>query len=446
MLFIGVAFLLKFQSPPAFPVIILFALVVLVIAFISTETALIILIFSMLLSPELPIGGVPGREVVIRLDDIFLLVIFFGWMARMAINKELGLLRVTPINRPILIYVFICMLSSGIGALEGTTNPKHSMFYIIKYIEYFIVFFMVTNNIKDYRQVKTFVWLMFLTCMIVSAYGLYSSFSLGLRATAPFEGPAGESNTLAGYLIIMMGMMMGIILYARSPGVRFLLTGCLIFIFLPFIYTLSRSGWLGFIGMYGAFLLFSKRSKGILLILLLLSIVMFPALMPQVAHDRIQNTFSGHTSIHVLGKDIVLDESTLARFTSFKRSLDLWAERPLLGRGVPGGGVVSDVQYSRILREVGLAGFLAFLWIICALFKSGLKSYTCPDIDDFERGLSLGFLCALSGILVMGCAAEVFIIIRIMEPFWFLAAIVVVLPELRKRDYFTAEPVPLHGI
>ena len=64
------------------------------------------------------------------------------------------------------------------------------------------------------------------------------------------------------------------------------------------------------------------------------------------------------------------------------------------------------------------------------LFKVGWRGFTHPQIDDFGKGLSLGFTCALVGLLAMGVAAEVFIIVRIMEPFWFLAAMVVMLPEV----------------
>jgi len=46
-----------------------------------------------------------------------------------------------------------------------------------------------------------------------------------------------------------------------------------------------------------------------------------------------------------------------------------------------------------------------------------------------ERGLALGFLAGFIGLLVHSFGAATFIIVRIMEPFWFLAAIVIVLAE-----------------
>lgn len=138
-----------FNFPFQVPIVISLGLILFLIAFIKTDIALIILIFSMLLSPEIGLSGIPGRAVVIRFDDIFLIIVFLGWLAKMSVNKEIGLIRVNPINTPIIAYIVVCLLSTTIAVLQGIANPRHSIFYILKYIEYFLVFFMVSNNIRD---------------------------------------------------------------------------------------------------------------------------------------------------------------------------------------------------------------------------------------------------------------------------------------------------------
>jgi len=47
--------------------------------------------------------------------------------------------------------------------------------------------------------------------------------------------------------------------------------------------------------------------------------------------------------------------------------------------------------------------------------------------------LSLGLIAAFVGILFHAVTANSFIIIRIMEPFWFLAGMVMAIPELEKK-------------
>lgn len=42
----------------------------------------------------------------------------------------------------------------------------------------------------------------------------------------------------------------------------------------------------------------------------------------------------------------------------------------------------------------------------------------------------MGFLAGFIGLLIHSFSANTFIIVRIMEPFWFLTALVMMLPEI----------------
>jgi len=53
--------------------------------------------------------------------------------------------------------------------------------------------------------------------------------------------------------------------------------------------------------------------------------------------------------------------------------------------------------------------------------------------DSDDRGVVIGFLAGTVGILVHAVGSNTFIIIRIMEPFWFFAGIVAILPTLPKE-------------
>lgn len=86
--------------------------IIFVLSFVSTQLALYILIFSMLLSPEFIVGSTEGatlgRGITLRVDDLIVAIIGFSWLARMAINKDLGLFLRTPLNRPIAYYILVC--------------------------------------------------------------------------------------------------------------------------------------------------------------------------------------------------------------------------------------------------------------------------------------------------------------------------------------------------
>jgi O-antigen ligase len=79
--------------------------------------------------------------------------------------------------------------------------------------------------------------------------------------------------------------------------------------------------------------------------------------------------------------------------------------------------------------ETGIVGMLAFVWLVYALFKVGLSTWKKKP-DDFLRGLSVGLIAGLVGLLAHAIGANTFIIVRIMEPFWFLVGIVVALSSI----------------
>jgi len=403
-------------------------LLVFFISFINTNFALVILIFSMLFSPEFELGGIPGRAVVLRADDILIFVVLFGWLSKMAVTKQLGLIRTNPINKPIIVYILVCVLATLLGAMQGLVSIKQSFFYLLKYVEYFVLFFMVVNNVKTMRQVKVFVFFLLFTCFLVCIYA-WSNIGVSVRVTAPFEGRAGEPNTLGGYLLLMMAVVIGLILHTKFPKQSFVLPGLLVFMTVPFLYTLSRSAWFGFFPMYIALTVMTRRRRAVLLIFLAALIVTFPIFMPQPVKKRLTSTFVPGRAYEVAGRRLTFDESTARRIDTWAFLLKKWVKRPILGYGVP-AGIVTDNQYARVLREVGTVGFIIFIWLNMTIFKAGLRTYKLTRDNDFAQGLSLGFLAGFTGLLVQSLAQEVFIIIRIMEPFWFLTAIIVMLPEV----------------
>jgi len=225
------------QYPPVILLTVLMALVVFTLAFLNTEAGLYILIFSMLLSPEFVIGGIGGaaalgRGVTIRLDDLLLVIIGFSWFTKNAIHKDLGLFVRTPLNRPIFFYVVACLVATGIGIIAGRVEPKTGFFFVLKYFEYFIVFFMVANHLETTRQLKRFLFCMFLTCLIVCVIGILQ-IPGGGRVSAPFEGETGEPNTFGGYLVFMGALAAGILSTASDGRIRWYLGIVLLFIIPP---------------------------------------------------------------------------------------------------------------------------------------------------------------------------------------------------------------------
>lgn len=420
--------------------IIIIAPIVFIITFVNTDFGLIILIFSMLLSPELKIAQVSERAIVVRIDDILVLVVFFTWLAKMAINKQLGLLRRTPLNLPIVAYILVCIVSTAIGILMGRVSLLRSFFYLLKYVEYFMLYFLVTNNLRDKKQIKTFAVFFLITCILTCIYALTRIDPSG-RATAPFEGGGGEPNTLGGYLVLLFAIVSGFFLYSPSPIWRYGCGALAGFIFLTLMNTLSRGSYLAFTFMLLALILLTRKKKVLLIGILILGILILSFLMPAKVTSRIKETFVPGKIYKPLGMQVILDESASARVEIWKQVLNKWKKRPILGSGISGSGII-DAQYPLVLGETGIIGFWIFIWLMILVFRNGIHIYRTVK-DDWERGLTLGFLAGFIGLLVHSFSAATFIIVRIMEPFWFLTAIVIMLPQVQavsEESSDTAQP------
>ena len=412
-----------------------FGLCIFIIAFASTEIALYILIFSMLLSPEFVVGTTGGsslsRGVTIRLDDLVLFIIGISWLARMAIKKELGLFLRTPLNKPIAYYILVCLISTLFGSVFGDVQLKTGFFYVLKYFEYMIIFFMVVNHLEDKKQVKNFLWAMLITCAIVSVIGIYQIPSGG-RVTAPFEGAAGEPNTFGGYLVLMISVVSGLFLTSNSFKEQ-IIYGGLVFLFaLPFFYTQSRSSYLAIVPAMITFLWLAKK-RNLVFASLALVVIAFTVFTPRVTQDRITYTFTqgrDRTDVLEIG-GVKLDTSTTARVRSWQDAAKDWIKHPFLGHGVTGYRFV-DAQYMRIITETGLFGLFTFITLTVMIFRSSLDIFKDSN-DEYQKGISMGFLAGFIGLLTHAIGANTFIIVRIMEPFWFLTAMVLMYPTLKEE-------------
>lgn len=415
-----------------------FGVALLAIAFLSTEVGLYILIFSMLLSPEIIVGQLGGqaalgRGITLRLDDSLLLIIGLGWLARTAIYKQLGLFRKTPLNRPILFYILACIFSTLVGVLSGRVNPTTGFFFVLKYFEFFFVYFMVVNTITDKAQIKRLLVMALTTCFLISFYAI-AQIPGGGRVTAPFEGGAGEPNTLGGYLVFMLSIVGGLFFNLQSRRGRILLAGLAGMIMIALLATQSRASYLAVLMVFGAFLTLSLLSRRHLWLFTTLAILLLlsPFILPSPVKQRVEFTFTQPRTtgqIEILG--IRFDTSTSERIRSWQEALQDFKKHAVLGYGVTGYHFL-DAQFPRVLVETGLIGLLAFLYLLYRLGQQGLSIYKTAS-DPYEKGLALGFWVGVLGLLVHAIGANTFIIVRIMEPFWLFAGLVMVIPKLEKR-------------
>lgn len=424
-----------------------FAIAVFIFVFIRAEAGLYLVLCSMLLSPEFTVTGgglAESRAVVLRLEDLLLIAIALSWVAKMAVNKELGLVAKTPLNRWVFLYVAVTLMATLYGYVSGTVKTAAGFFYVLKYVEYFVVYYMTVNNLRDRPQAWRLVTTAFVTAAFVSLVGI-AQIPSGERVSAPFEGEVGEPNTFGGYLLFMIAVVAGVALETTRLRVRAATVGLLGLMVLPFLFTLSRASYVGVVPMVLALAALTTRRRlmlGVLVLTLAAAPLLVPSLLPAPVAKRIAYTFEpehGQTTVR-FGR-VAFDPSTSERFVAFRKAFEGWTQRPLLGWGVTGFRFM-DAQYARTLVETGIVGLAAFLALQAAVLRGGLASFKALD-DPEDRGIALGFVAGTVGLLAHAIGSNTFIIVRIMEPFWFFAGVVMVLPALRRDEARAPEVAPV---
>ncbi|MDO8806541.1 MAG: O-antigen ligase family protein [Elusimicrobiota bacterium] len=427
-------------------VLVLGSAMVALFAFFSPKLSLLLLVFSMLLSPEINLAGLAGsgRNIVLRYDDILLMIIFLSWLAKTAIIKGKPLVFRSPVQNPILLYTAVCVLSTAFGVMGGRIKWEIAVFYLLKYVEYFLLYFMAFNLIESKEEVRRYLKAGAIVAALVTVYAVWYYFSAGpgARASTPFEAPLGnpeesEPASLGGYYLIVFGLIFGAV--SEMPFKTFVWSFAAMGAMLPaFILTLSRSSYIG-LAFSGAAAIFLSRQRRLFLVIVAALGVLAVSLSPflsERARGRVQETYTGSQAATIFKTpvgEIRLEESAAQRVQSWMRSVTYWLPKNvLIGNGVTGCGLV-DAQLPLVIGETGVIGTLFWLWMIAVCFKVSWRLYRA-SADPFVRSISLGYVVGLIGLLWQSVGVNTFIIVRIMEPFWFLTAIVMKLSQLEEKS------------
>jgi len=427
------------------------------VTFLSPSTGLYLIIIAMMFSPEIPFGAIPGvssRRAVVRFDDMIIVFVTIAWFIAKVLKHEAKQLHKTPLDYPIGFFIFTCALSTARGVLINQVYPMKGFFYVMKLIEYILIYYMVVNNTHDVRQLRNYIKIFFLVAVAVAVYGYMQIGTIG-RVTAPFEHEA-EPNTYGGYFVFIFALVYGFVISPVKGFTRSRYLVLVIFIIPPFLYTLSRGSYLAFFPVLLAMSILAPPGKKKLPIVFFLVAVMSVPLLPERVRLRVENTFVGRTTYEVQGfgfnrQEVALDPSSVARLQSWDNVIGYWLEYPILGLGITGAGFI-DSQWMRTIGELGIVGIIAVVWLFRHLIGNALRLYRdhYARVDDLGFTLSLGYLGGLVGLIIHAITANTFYIVRIMGPFWFFTALLVMLQkfevEAREKEKEATEISLQHSI
>lgn len=405
--------------------------ILIVAIFFKLETwGLVLLILAIGLSPRFPVGTLAhGRAIDIRVEDILLIFLCLGWLSRFKRRPP----QKTLFLCPILAYLCISALSTSIGIYFIRVNLAEGFFYLLKEMEYFLMFFLVASNIVNKKQLNLLIGT-FLSIGMADFVWKVREIIAGVHFVGYGPGTLGEEHTMQSGAAVLFPLIIALSLWFyqnrlwRRVGLAFLI----LLFFMALLVAGKRSFGVGISGGLMIMGLISVKMKKVRFVILCCFVLCFLVIsyfslchfFPRItAHKRMTNVEAG--------------------VVNFKERAEIYAyhieryffDNPFLGVGkgaLPTSSATHNF-YVRLLCDVGVIGFFAFAWLWGSLWRYIYKFFLLHQ-DKLYRTIALVWLLGTAVIAVANFFGEYLLTVRIAESYWFISGVAVGTIRLAQRN------------
>jgi len=402
---------------------------------------ILILVFVPLY-PKIPLVGVSGTFVAIRLEDIVIALIMGGWLV-----LNFGRLKREIWGQPItrsLAWYWIVGLVSLVSAIfvTKTADINLGLLHLLRRIEYMGLFVVATTALSSRDQLGFAIRSTLVVAAIVAIYGIgqllfnfpvistnNSEFSKGLVLSL---GPGARINStfaghydLAAYSMFPLLLIIGLLFHPGKGKLALIGVGSLVY--WAMLLSASRVTFAAFFISSGLLLWWLSQKKWLLLWLAVAMTSVW--LSPQLAgryRELIPKVFAAvdeEVPDALKPPQVAEDRSLNIRLKSeWPKALRALVKNPVLGTGFSSVGLAVDNDYLRSLAETGILGTLALGLVFLRIFKQ-LGS-------GRQEVFSLAITCGLIGLLINAIFIDVFEASKVAIITWTLLGLAVKSKEL----------------
>jgi O-antigen ligase/Flp pilus assembly protein TadD len=340
------------------------------------------------------------------------------------VEKEISWFK-NSLNLPIFLFVLVMSLS----LLRVNTIRVSLRDYEI-FISYFLLYFLIYNNINEENQFDSFVKLFFIISLIVALYTLMQYYGLDpyLKELKRLSSTIGQKNWISNYLTLIFPIIFSYFLLQKIRRNKIFLFLLLSIVYTTLMICQSRGIWISisltlligifFISKFKIVRTFQNNRKWLFLLLLtfLLITIIYSTDNPLnksaiTVVQRAVSTFDEQ------------DPSINTRLLIWRTTLQMIKEKPLLGLGIgtfemnyldyqaeflkrnpyyikySGKAREAHNEYLQMWAELGLVGLGVFLSIIF-VFYNLIINYFKKEHNDKKRITVLGLLMGITCFLI----------------------------------------------
>lgn len=437
-----------------------------------------LLIAAIPLYPKFPFLTIPGIYVAVRLEDFLLLALSTLFLIEFI--PSIKSFFKNHLERSVLLFLVAGLVSlvSGI-LLTKTVVPNIGLLHWVRRIEYFIPLFIGIYSLKGARKsnLEFYIKILLITVLLVFLYGFgqkhfnfpviitqneeYSK-GVALRwiAGTPIGSTFAGHYDLSAFLIVVLPVVVSLFFTLKSFISKFTVA----MVFFAGLWLLSNSvsriSVVAYLGSAGLALYFLKKYLAIPVVIII-SLVYFSFSSSLLTrYSSIVNVvvrkvvkLSQTVNIDVIAADlkaviptatveptiapepVVEDRSTSIRLNvEWPRAIRAFSKNPLLGTGYSSISLATDNDFLRLLGEVGLFGFTAFIIILSWLgitYYHGIK--TLNKLDAVSKAFVVGMVASFPGVILDAIFIDVFEASKFAIIFWLFTGFTIAI--IRQYQY-----------
>lgn len=313
---------------------------------------------------------------------------------------------------PFLVFIFI----SAISLFQSTDfmESVSDWLRLWSVLSVYLLMRILANSLKKTRLIFSVILMSSLIPLSVACYQHFSGTVLFEKEFGRLMGTFSHPNAFATYLVLILAFCIAQVFEKQCLVSKKVLLPLVLISMILLVMTFSMGAWIVFVFILVFMGIFRYR-KMFLLIPAGAALLIFtmPAVLERI-HGMVDPSYTRGAS------------SWEWRLEAWSELFPLFLQKPFFGRGL--GMVQLEMgfrahnDYLRLLVETGAIGFLAYLYLTYVVVKKTWRDYRQAD-SPLVKGLNLGLLAVLFGLLVRQSADNTLRHTVVMMYLWMFVAL-----------------------
>ena len=394
--------------------------------------ALVIMISSIIIKAAIPLIPIPIGSL--HVTDVILLFLLGMIPFKLFTDRDFRLSK-TPLDKPLLLFYLAALISACIAIIYFKLD-FNIVIRKFRLVNYYLIYFAITNLIREKRQIKFIIKGLFVIATIVGLVmiiqvivGKSIRLMSGKMQAAGALGHFYEATRIqpSGQILIYVAFITAVcvISFINKPILKSIYFYVLLIVGMGILLTYNRNYWVTIVFSLSIFMIMiSKKSKRrviawFVIVVILMSALSFiflslggrPGAYVISVSDRFTSLFAGERMFR---------SSTL----NWRRIENEYALRQIIKYPLFGIGLANDYRphrfgmaewigwyihngYLWIIVKMGLIGFLPFLWFYIRFLFRGFSNWKKIE-DGILKSAVTGFMLSGIGISISALITPIF--------------------------------------